>query len=360
MVAAMPPQPHGRLSRRELEPAFALAAAQVEVGDVPFVTVGVADAEGVIRLESFGPRDGPRLGVDAVCLLASVTKPIVTAAILREVEAGRVDLTEPLAPSLPGLARTDVLPFSAWHVLTHTTGLGDVDIEDLLLRGGDRAELLRLALAVPQETPPGSAFRYASTTFDLLAEALERRLGRTLDEMVRTNVLDPLGMATTTFDPAAVATERLAPVVVDLPRLAGVPGEVLLPAYTRLRLAGGGLWSTAGDLLRFGRAMLRGGELDGVRILSPAFVDLVTREVTVGGLGAATDVLRAEHYAVGWGKPGVASPASPSAFGHGGATGTRLWVDPDHDLVFVYLSGVWEMPHAPIDAIQGAVYAALP
>ena len=95
-------------------------------------------------------------------------------------------------------------------------------------------------------------------------------------------------------------------------------------------------------------------------MLSPAFVELVTREVTVNGLGAATDVLRAEHYALGWGKPGVASIASPASFGHGGATGTRLWVDPAHDLVFVYLSGVWEMAHAPINAVHDAVYAALP
>ena len=105
-------------------------------------------------------------------------------------------------------------------------------------------------------------------------------------------------------------------------------------------MAGGGLWSTAADVLRFGRAMLRGGELDGGRVLSPAFVDLMTREVTVDGLGAAEDVQRAEHYAIGWGKPGIASPASASSFGHGGATGTRLWIDPAHDLVFLYLTGV--------------------
>ena len=197
--------------------------AQVADGTVPFVTVGVANAGGVIRLESFGPLDGPRVGVDAVCLLASVTKPMVATAILREVEAGRLDLTEPIAGWLPGLDRPGLLPFSTWHVLTHTTGLGDADVEGVLMRGGDRAELLRQALAMPQETPPGSAFRYASTTFDLLAEALGSRLGRSLDELLRANVLDPLGMRATTFDPAPGGDVRLAPVRVDLPRLAGVP-----------------------------------------------------------------------------------------------------------------------------------------
>ena len=360
MVGWMSAQRSSRLSRRALDAAFDIAASQVADATVPFVTIGVADVHGVVRLESFGPRAGTRLGVNAVCLLASVAKPIVTTAILREVEAGRVDLTAPLAASLPELERPDIQAFSAWHVLTHTSGFGDVDIEGLLLEGGDRAELLRRALAMPQETAPGSAFRYASTTFDVLAEALERRLGRPLEAVVRSNVLEPLGLADTAFTPVPAPGRAPAPVRVDLPGLAGVPASALLEGYTRLRLTGGGLWSTAGDLLRFGRAILGAGELDGARVLSPAFVDLMTREVTVGGLGAATDVLRAEHYAVGWGKPGVASPASPGSFGHGGATGTRLWIDPAHDLVFVYLSGVWEMAHAPIDAVQGAVYAALP
>ncbi len=356
----MAAQPPPRLSRRALDAAFEIAAAQVADGTVPFVTVGVANADGIVRLESFGPLDGPRLGVNAVCLLASVTKPIVVTAILREVEAGRLDLVEPLSTTVPGLDRPDVTPFSAWHLLTHTSGLADIDVETLLLEGGGRAELLRRAAAMPQATPPGSTFRYASTTLDLLAEALERRLGRPFDDIVRANVLEPLGMTRTTFDPRPDPDAPLAPVRVDLAALAGVPAEALLAAYTRLRLAGGGLWSTAEDVLRFGRAILRGGELDGVRVLSPAFVDLMTREVTVNGLGAATDVLRAEHYALGWGKPGIASLASPASFGHGGATGTRLWVDPAHDLVFVYLSGVWEMAHAPINAVHDAVYAALP
>ena len=329
---------------------------------MPFVTVGVANADGVIRLESFGPLDGPRVGVDAVCLLASVTKPMVATAILHEVEAGRLDLTEPIAGWLPGLDRPGLLPFSTWHVLTHTTGIGDADVEGVLVRGGDRAELLRQALAMPQETPPGSAFRYASTTFDLLAEALGSRLGRHARRAAPRERPRPAGHARDNVrSRARRATLRLAPVRVDLPRLAGVPSEALLagihePAAGRRRP----VEHAPSDVLRFGRAILRRGELDGVRVLSPAFVDLMTREVTVNGLGAATDVLRAEHYAIGWGKPGIASPASPSAFGHGGATGTRLWVDPAHDLVFVYLSGVWEMAHAPINAVHDAVYAALP
>jgi CubicO group peptidase (beta-lactamase class C family) len=80
----------------------------------------------------------------------------------------------------------------------------------------------------------------------------------------------------------------------------------------------------------------------------------------VGGLGAAADPPASEHYALGWGKPNPrTSPASPAAFGHGGATRTRLWVDPAHDLVVVHLSGVLGTPHRPLDAVLATVYAAL-
>ena len=81
---------------------------------------------------------------------------------------------------------------------------------------------------------------------------MEHRLGRPFDDIVRTNVLEPLGMTDTTFDPTSTLADRMAPVTVDLPSLAGVDGRALVGGYTRLRLAGGGLWSTASDVLRFG------------------------------------------------------------------------------------------------------------
>jgi CubicO group peptidase (beta-lactamase class C family) len=234
------------------------------------------------------------------------------------------------------------------------------------MTGGDRAELLRQAMAIEPDAPLGSRFRYASHTFDLLAEAVERATGRPFEQVLCDEVLDPLGMTETMFEPGGELAPRMAPVVIggweDGRRVGAIDidrADALVRRYTALRMAGGGLWSTAPDLLRFGQAMLRGGELDGARVLAPPFVDLMTREVTVGGLGAAGDVLAGEHYALGWGKPSPANPASPSAFGHGGISGTRLWIDPAYDLVVVYLTGVWDMPTAPIDAAINAVYASV-
>ncbi len=352
------------MSTHDFDTAFTVAERQVAAGTVPFAIVAVAGAERLIRMDAFPPKDEPRIGTNAVCLLASITTPIVATAVMRLAQAGRFPLTVPLSRWLPELDAAGLTPFTAWHVLTHTTGIADIVLVDLLREGGDRAELLRRTIAQGQGWAPGSRFLYASFTFDLLAEAVERALDRPFETVLREELLDPLGMTATTFD-LARAGELRAPIQVGnwdgslraMPE--GTDAEQAVAGYSSLRLAGGGLWSSAADLLRFGRAMLRGGELDGVRVLGRPTVELMTREVTVNGLGAMPDRLLGEHYAMGWGKPGTAEPASPLAFGHGGVSGTRLWIDPAYDLVFVYLTGQWGGAREAIDSVQLAIYGAL-
>lgn len=349
-----------------LDRAFALAARQVEDGIAPFVILGAANAAGVVRLEAVSAPGAPRIGTDTVCLIASITKPIVATAVMQLVAEGRLALSGPLHAVIPELLRPGCQPISAWHVLTHTSGLAELDLEELVGRGGGPAELLCEVVRLEPLTTPGCVFRYVSATFTLLAEAVERLDGTPFADALRRRVLDPLGMTSTTFDPRPALASRMAPI-----RIGGWDGAVRpadptdpaqpspLDAFIGLRMAGGGLWSSAPDLLRFGRAMLRGGELDGARVLPRAHVELMTREVTVNGLGLDPDPLLAHHYALGWGRPGIATPGSRIAFGHGGVSGTNLWIDPEHDLVTVYLTGVWGYPAEPVDAVLHAVYAAL-
>ena len=265
-----------------------------ESGRLPFTIVAVANRDGLIR-GGRGPREGDRIGATAVCLLASITKPIVATAVMRLAQEGRFPLSVPIRRWLPELDTAGMAPFTAWHVLTHTTGFPDIDLVSMLSQGGGQEELLRLTIAAGQATPPGNVFRYASFTFDLLVVAIERALDTPFDTILRETVLDPLGMAETGFDLPPAGPGRGPVVYGDLPgsmpRVPGVSNEHAVAAFSAVRLAGGGLWSTAHDLVRFGRAFLRGGELDGVRILGRPLVDLMTREVTVNGLGAAVDRL---------------------------------------------------------------------
>ncbi len=353
-----------RLQRRALDRAFAVATGQVADGRVPFVVLGVADSVGTIRLEASAPDLAANPGTGAICAIASITKPIVATTVMQLVEAGRFQLDEPLRTWLPELDATGRRPFTAWHVLSHTSGLEDVDVAELLTAGAGRDALLRAAVAAEQPAAPGTRHRYVSTTFDLLAEAVARAVGTPFETLVRDGVTGPLGMPDTTFDPRPDPEGRVAPIALGPAGLAAAthgtvdPG-LLAHRFMDLRLAGGGLWSTASDLLRFGRAILRGGELDGARVLSPAFVELMTREATNGGLGMAPDRLDDEHYALGWVRRSPAGIGSADAFGHGGVTGTRLWIDPAWDLVFVYLTGAWGMSPQPSRAALHAVYGAL-
>ena len=347
---------------RSFDQAFAVAARQVETGAVPFVILAVAGAGGLHRLEAFPGPGSPRIGTNAVCLLASITKPIVATTVMRVAQSGRFPIRAPLSRWLPELDAAGLQPFTAWHVLTHTTGIADGPLVDALLAGGGRTELLRRTIAAGQGWRPGSRFLYATFTFDILAEAIERALDRPFEEILREELLDPLEMTDTSFDLHRAGTRR-APVRIgeadgtEPPLPEGVSPEDAVAAFSSLRLAGGGLWSTARDVVRFGRAMLRGGELDGVRVLGRPLVDLMTREVTVHGLGDNGDRMTHEHYAMGWGRPSATSPASPRAFMHGGASGTRLVVDPDHDLVLVYLTGLWGAADEAIDEVVLAAYA---
>ncbi|MFN8629528.1 MAG: serine hydrolase domain-containing protein [Chloroflexota bacterium] len=360
--------PANALDRAALDHAVGVATARARAGELPFEIVGVANADGTIRLDAMtAPGAARRIGTNAVCLLASITKPIVATAAMRLVQDGVIGLRAPLADWLPELRDDARAAITPWHVLTHTTGIDEGSIEDLIRDGIDREALVAHVLAMLPSRPLGSQYAYMTLPFELLAIAMERATGEDLTAILRRLVLEPLGMASTAFDPrAAGLADRMAPVTVgswEGTRLLGsedpAVAAALVDRYSALRLAGGGLWSTADDLLRFGRAMLRGGELDGERVLSRVFVDLMTRETTVDGVGREANPLQNGAYALGWGKPGVASPASPSAFGHGGKSGTKLWIDPGHDLVYVYLSASWGMPSEVADPPLNAVYGAL-
>ncbi len=351
------------LDPRALDRAFVLARDQVADGIAPFVILGVATGTGVVRLEAASRSGMPRIGSDAVCLIASITKPMVATTIMQLVAEGRLTLGAPLEAVIPELAIPDAEPVTAWHLMSHTSGMVDIDIEQMIGRGDDVEDVLREAIAADRAAPPGTAFSYTTTTFNLLAEAVARLDGVPFEVALHRRLLDPLGMTSTMFDPRPVLAARMAPIRIgpwdpELPVLDPAT-DPKMDRFIALQLAGGGLWSSASDLLRFGRAMLRGGELDGVRILPRAQLQLMTREVTGDGLGAAADRLRSRHYALAWGKPGADDPGSRRAFGHGGGSGTRLWIDPEHDLVFVYLTGVWGFDPSPIERVAQAVYAAL-
>lgn len=358
----MTPRPSPPLDPDRLNAAFEQVARQsAAAASSSYAALAVARSDGLVRAEAWSA--GRRLDQAPRSTIASITKPITATAVLQMVEAGRLSLTEAITNHLPEVRppapkeAKPTEPLTAWHLLTHTAGMSDIPQETFLTRPPTRATSVDRLAEMPLRFAPGSAYAYTTDSYQLLAAIVERLAGQPWSAYLRERIFDPLGMTATTYDPSDPGPPGLP--IEGLFGPAGIPRDLLRAAFISLEMPGGGLWSTAEDLARFGRAMLNGGTLDGVRILGRPFVDLMTRHHTDGLLELGTG--RKPFYALGWDRPGLSrgSPASPSAFGHSGATGSVLVVDPENDVVVVHLRNDWGIDPAGTQQAVQAVYGAL-
>jgi CubicO group peptidase (beta-lactamase class C family) len=374
---AGPSRAEGRGRRPDFEPAFDLTARAVREGALPSAVVAIGDAAGPLALEAFPGALDPRVSTDSLYFLASVTKPIVSTAIMQLVDEGRLALDAPLQRVIPELTGQWKDRLTPWHVLTHTSGLPDMDQTLFLKKRPNAQQMLARVSATPLSFEPGSRYSYASDSFYLLAALISRLTGMPLTDALRRRVLGPVGAHDFTFDPRATRSRIVRVHGVGVENR--VIQEVMLRFLARATLPGGGLWGTAEDLLRFGRSLLPAASGALPRILSQAAIDEMSREQTKGIFDISSDGTRRDpRYALGWGKPHPAGmapsvvdetsapdggevvrvPASPSTFTHGGATGTRLWIDPERELVFVFLTNQWGISDGVMFSILREVYAA--
>jgi CubicO group peptidase (beta-lactamase class C family) len=334
-----------------LEPLFDLVRRQSTQVQGRYAAIGVATAAGPVGSAAFVR--GERLADPPRSPIASLTKPITATAIMQLVEDGAVTLDEPIASYVPELAaepRDHAAIVTVRHVLSHTSGLVDLPDTELVTLPPTPTAMTDAMCGARLRFAPGSAFQYASEPWYLLSAIVERASGSPFAAFVRDRILWPLGMTATTFDPRDHGPAHLQPAG-HFPT-ADIGADDMVSLMAGLVMPGGGLWSTPDDMLRFGRAMLLGGTLDGTRILDRSSVDAMvepqTRDVVHAGTGDPV------HYGLGWGlRPGWG--ASESAFAHSGATGSMLVVDPARDLVIVYLRNWWG---TTMDATNGALEAA--
>lgn len=308
--------------------------------------------------------------------LASVTKLFVATSFMRLVEAGKVSLDQPVATVLPafqgkrpiaayedplqsgatvqiveGGGTVDAGEITFRHLLTHTAGL---PAWRPLFRQADRAQAEAMALTTFFSYPIGAQIVYSDIGLILLGMAVTQLTGQGLAAAVRSQVLAPLGLVQTRYlpigaqacDPAQVApTEqcqwRQRRVVAEVhdenaARLGGVSGHA-------------GLFSTAGEVARFGQTFLEGG----APLLEPATVAEMRRTQAQTG-----DLRRGLGFLLWSPDPEASSnPFSQRAFGHTGFTGTSLWIDPDRDLVVALLTN--EVYHGRVNRRIGQLRVAV-
>lgn len=380
----------------------AVLDAALETGRIPGVIAMAANADETFYRGAFGMQDRERkslMSLDTIVQLASMTKAVTSVAVMQLVEQGKVGLDLPVEKYLPRLADVQVLtgfsadskpilrapksPVTVRHLLSHTSGYvyevwnknaqRNVEFGDAasIFTGGDGF------LDSPLAFDPGTDWEYGIST-DILGVLVSVISGQSLDNYFHENILIPLGMLDTYF---VLPDEKL-------PRLATAyakskSGELAAIPYSRpddaFLSGGGGLSSTAGDYIRFLRALLNDGELDGARILSTESVDLMAQN-HIGDLEAGSARISVmpelsnvfdfmpdsvDKFGLGFllNTNPVPGGRSAGSLAWAGLYNTYFWVDRDQGICGVLLTQILPFYDADVVHLLGefekAVYGSL-
>lgn len=333
-----------------------------ERANLPGAVGMVVDREGVRFSQALGVADvdgGAPVTADTQFQIASMTKALVTLAAMQLVEAGQLDLDAPIDALLPELADAQVLtgfdgegkpqlrpaarPITMRHLLTHTAGLGYFFIHPPVLQffaaTGMPTPGSRASITMPLMFDPGEAWEY-SVGIDWAGLAIEAVTGQRLGDYMAAHVFGPLGMTRTGFYDSP--PEGLAQIHVR-DETGALKVQPMFLGGGEFDMGGGGLIGTAPDYARFVRAMLRGGELDGNRVLSEAGVAEMARnqigEIRAGYMGSAMPALAAPYDTfpdqhTGWGLGFLINPErgpagrSAGSLAWAGVFNCYYWIDP--------------------------------
>ena len=277
-----------------------------EAGDIPGVAAAAATRDGVIFEDAFGTRDlasGAPMTADTVVWIASMTKAVTGACAMQLVEQGKLSLDGAIAAVLPELGQVQVLegfdaggnpllrapkrPITLRHLLTHTSGftydIWNADMGRHMEAAGIPGIIScqNAALSIPLVFDPGEKWEYG-ISIDWAGKAVEAISGQTLADYMTGHVLAPLGMTDSGFRIGDAQRQRLARMHARTPEgLASIDME--LPQEPEFYMGGGGLYATVGDYLKFTQMILHGGTFNGVRVLQPETVAIMTQNA-MGGL----------------------------------------------------------------------------
>lgn len=198
--------------------------------------LGVASSRETVRLEAFGTTNRVPVTPEHIFLLASITKPVVATAVMQLVADGLLLLNEPLERHLPELEAPGKPYLTAWHLLTHTSGVKEIDWLTTLRQLPERAVSFEVACTEMPMFAPGASFSYSTLTFHLLAELVARLSRRPFAAYLEARIFGPLGMHDTSFDPRRKGSAWLK--LKASPSRAGFPPRRRRTPLFRLRCRG--------------------------------------------------------------------------------------------------------------------------
>ncbi len=354
------------------------ARGWVANGDTPSLVLLVARKGVVVLEEAYGilrPSDNAPLRTDSIFPVMSVSKPFTAAAVMCLVEDGLLSLKHPITDYLPEITTPGADQVLIADLLTHMSGYDDTVVYahanacfEAKQRRLDTApgqhpltsSLIRWASDAPLTGSPGEAMVYCNFGYELLADIVRRVSGWPFAQFVHSRIFAPLGMKDSAFVLTPSARGRR---VLRRPDYPGAQSHPFFPAVDSEELdawdsGGGGLKTTAKGIAEFGQMLLDGGTYRGQRVLSRASVAAMTTpqlapatrsyfsmadpdtgtrvEIPIrgGNYGYGLFILTRDDRTAYFN----GSLASPRTFSHSGHYGSNFWVDPDAELVGVYLS----------------------
>jgi CubicO group peptidase (beta-lactamase class C family) len=374
----------------------------VHAQDVPGVVAMAATDQSVIYEGAFGTRalgTDEAMTPDTVVWIASMTKPLTSAAAMQLVERGHLTLDTPAADVVPELARVHVLTgfdasgtpqlrapkraMTLRHLLTHTAGFGleifDADIMQYQAATGTPGIITceHAALTTPLLFDPGERWGYGINT-EWVGKIVEAVSGQRLGDYLQQHLFAPLGMHSTSFKITPSQRARLASMHTRGPdgTLTVVPFEI--PQEPQFQNGGGGLYSTAPDYLRFAQMLLHRGTFNGHQVLQPETV-LTMAQNHIGDLdcvelqAAMPELTHRANFFPGmpqkWGLGFLINTArtpqgrSPGSLAWAGLANTFFWIDPTQRVIGVFVTQM--LPFfdpktiALFRAYEAAVYQAL-
>ena len=342
----------------------------IDSGDLPGIVAIIAQPDQILSMESIGYQDiekNKKMASDALFWMASQSKTITGAAVMLLVEEGKLNLDEPITTYLPELNRLLVSrirrdgwqveerlnkPITLRHLLSHTSGMQYLDGVQQQM---GKIDLLPLHMSVlttaitPLYYEPGERYAYSNQGVNIAAAIVERVSGTPFEEFLQKNFFDPLDMKSATFWPTDQQLEKLA-----LPYKLDEKGKLVATSISFLQYplsdkskrfaeAGGGLFATPEDWVKFYQMLANKGVYKGKRILSEASVAEMGKKQTGENV--------AQPY-------GLGCHMSDSGMGHTGAYGTDSYVYVKESLVVMYFIQQQDLPKAneAIQAFHQIVY----
>jgi len=312
---------------------------------------------------------------DAIFLIASITKPIVVLGVLKLLEAGELLLSDRVKRFIPEFGCCGKHGMTMKHLMTHTSGLPDMLPNNRELRSANAplSEFVKQICELKPDEPPGRIVQYQSTGIAVLSEVIQRITGQSCAEYLNQVLFTPLGMTDTALG-VPETWNRDGQSKVDRIVELRIPEELDIEPHwdwnsTYWRGFGapwGGLLTTPADLGKLVSMLHQEGTFEGQQVFSYRTIQEATRDQLMNIPGLSVAAREGKGWGLGWQIVAGANSdyfgdlLSPVAYGHGGATGTLLWVDPELDASAIILTTQPQEPHGQFLArISNAFVSAI-